>query len=47
MKAAFKITLIFAYVLFVGVTFAFYTPPTLLDAGATLVIPAVDARQNR
>ncbi len=41
MKRATKIIFFIIYILFVGYTFAFTTPPTLVDAIATLVIPAV------
>lgn len=41
MKRAAKIMFVIVYILFVGYTFAFCTPPTLVDAVATLVIPAV------
>jgi hypothetical protein len=41
MKRATKIIFFFIYILFVGYTFALTTPPTLVDAIATLVIPAV------
>ena len=40
-KRAAKLIFYILYILFVGYTFAFHTPPTLADTVATLVIPAV------